>query len=135
MNHFEAASLSTSTLLVKKLGDDKQEQTIEYTLSLDFNSVAKAQEHLGRDLSVLTNWQNMTGSDTSIVCWCALDRFHPEVTLRQLRQMISPAQSAIVSNMLLEMCFPGILERIRVQLEKKAKGESVEENPTSAGKR
>jgi hypothetical protein len=133
MNHFEAASLSTSTLLVKKLGDDKTEQTAEYTLVMDFNAVAKAQEHLGRDLSRGSNWNDLTGSEITVVCWCAFDRFYPEVTLREVRQMLTPAQSSVVCDMLLEMCFPGVLQRIADRIkEKQAEGSSPD--PTIAVK-
>lgn len=133
---FESASLSMSTLQVRRLKNDKQEETVTYDLVMDFNAIAKAQEHLGRDLSDVNQWQNLNGVEVTTVVWCALDRFHPEITLKEVRQMLTPAQSAQVSNMLLEMCFPGILERIAARMkELEEKGEAQQTpDPTSAGK-
>lgn len=135
---FESASLSMSTLQVRRLNKDKQEEVVPYDLVMDFNAIAKAQEHLGRDLSDVTQWQNLTGTEVTTIVWCALDRFHPEVTLVEVRQMLTPAQSAQVCNMLLEMCFPGILERIAARLaemeKEKQAGEPQSPDPISAGK-
>jgi hypothetical protein len=138
---FESASLSVCTMQVKRLTDDKQEEIKDYTLVMDFNAIAKAQEQLGRDLSDITKWQDLSGPEITTVVWCALDRFHFDVTLKEVRQMLTPAQSAVVCNMLLEMCFPGIIERIDARLKelkeeelKKAEGPTQTADPTSAGK-
>lgn len=111
---FKPAALSYATLKVKQLAgtpSDLHEEDKEYTLVADFNAIAKAQEHLGRDFTDISNWQGMTGVDVVTLAWCTLDRFHPDVTLEQVRGMLPPQQTARVWELLVEMCFPGILER------------------------
>lgn len=133
ISNFESASLSTSTLMVKRLNDQKAEELVEYTLVMDFNAVAKAQQHLGRDLSRGASWSDLTGTDITVICWCAFDRYYPEITLREVRQMLTPAQSALVCDMLLEMCFPGVLQRIEDSLAEKARAAAAgEESPDTA---
>lgn len=109
---FEAAALSVSKLLVKQLNTQMEEVDREFNLVMDFNAIAKAQELLGKDLVDVKNWQGLTSSETITICWCAMQRFHPEITLDEVRGMLPPAASVEVSNMLLEMAFPGIIERI-----------------------
>jgi hypothetical protein len=84
----------------------------EYRLVMDFNALAKASELLGRDFADIKSWQNLNSVDTSSLCWCGFNRFHPDVTLEQVRSWLGPAQIWQLYNMLLELCFPGILERI-----------------------
>jgi hypothetical protein len=92
-----------------------------YELVLDFNAICKAQDAIGRDLSNPLNWQDLSASDLSAICWAAFDRNHPEVTLREVRSWLAPAQKAELFVMLIEQCYPGILERVGIELEKKEK--------------
>jgi hypothetical protein len=141
ISNFECASLSVSTLQVKRLNADRQEELVEFDLVLDMNAISHANSILGLDLTDRSQWQDLTGPDITVICWCAFDRFYPDVTLTEVRQMLTPAQSAGVCNLLLEMCFPGILELIRkrmaeLALEEKEKeaGQAQTADPTSAGK-
>jgi hypothetical protein len=119
ISSFEAAALGLAKIKVNKLNADLTEQSAEYTLCLDMNAHAKVLEHTGKDLTDPKAWQNLTAKEVVTICWCAFDRFYPEITLREVGQMLSPAQSGAVFTMLLELCFPGILERME-----KAQGES-----------
>jgi hypothetical protein len=133
---FESMSLSTCEMRVKRLNDQRQEENAVLTLVMDFNAIAKAHDHLGKDLAEFKNWQHLTGPEVTVICWCALDRFHPEISLKEVRQYLSPAQSAEVCNMLLEMSFPGILDRIEKLVEDRQKNAEAEQaaDPTEAGK-
>lgn len=133
---FEAASLSAGKLQVKRLAADLSDKTEEYTLVMDFNAIAKAQEHIGRDLTDVRNWQTLNGVEIITVTWCALGRFHPDLTLDEVRGMLPPSQTYAIVNMLLEMCFPGFTERVleimrREQADKKEGEKSP--NPPNAG--
>jgi hypothetical protein len=126
---FESPALSTCSLQVR----NEEGAFAAYTLVMDFNAIARAHEQLGLDLSVARNWQGLTGPQITIVCWCAFDRFHPEIDLRAVRQMLSPAQSAQVFNMLLELSFPGILERIAASVKDAKAVEEKAADPMPAG--
>lgn len=109
---FEAASLGVARIKVNQLDADLNETVKEYVLVLDMNAHAKVLELLDRDLTDVKAWQNLSGADITTICWCAFERFQPDVTLKEVRQLLSPAQMGAVFNLLLELCFPGILERI-----------------------
>lgn len=123
----------------------------EYKLVLDYNAIAKAQAHPElskrqlasrgviqmerRDLSQILHWAGMTGPDLTIIAWAALDRYHPEVELRTVRQWLAPAQFDQLFLMLVEQCYPGVMERVEQamqQEEKKTPGAASPKDPASA---
>lgn len=132
ISSFESASLSYSKLKVRRLNDNLEEENKEYVLVMDFNAIAKALQHTGRDLTDIKNWSTITGPEVSTICWCAFNRFHSDVTLEQVREMLTPVQSAKVCDMLLEMCFPGILKHIAEAVAKLKEEGKDTENPSAA---
>ena len=124
---FEAASLGVATFTVNQLDENLLETSKQYKLVFDMNAQAKALEQIKRDLTDISNWQHMSGAEITTVLWCAFERFHPEVTLKEVRQMVPLSQTGAVFNMLLELCFPGILERLS-----KIKSENEAVNPQEA---
>jgi hypothetical protein len=103
-----------------------------YKLVLDMNALAKASDELNRDFSSFTSWQGLTGPDITVLAWAALDRHHPDVTLREVRQWLGPVDPNQLYVMLIEASWPGITERIekilRDQKKEKAEGKP-EPNP------
>lgn len=96
----------------------------KYKLVLDFNAIARAQEELDKDFSITRTWFNeMTSLDTVKLCWHALKRYHPEITFDEVGSWFSPEHIAPLNNLLLELAFPGTLERIKKVIEKKSQGE------------
>jgi len=82
-------------------------------LVLDYNAIAKAQKEIGRDLARPEAWFNppLNSSETTALGWAALDRYQPEITLREFRQMLPPAAYMPLLVMLMEQCWPGFVER------------------------
>ena len=120
----EAEILPVTTIEIRDGSEIKQ-----YNLVLDYNAIAKAQDVIQRDLSKLESWQGLSGPDLSAIAWAAFDRFHPEVTLRQVRSWLSPAKQDQLFVMLIEQCYPGILER----LEKAAAAAKGSDQPGESG--
>jgi hypothetical protein len=104
--------LEAQVLPITKIVIRDGKKTTEYQLVLDYNAIAKAQELIKRDLSQVINWKDLSGSDLSTVCFAAFDRFHPEVTLREVRQWLAPAQNNQLFEMLFGAAYPGVLERL-----------------------
>lgn len=131
---FESASLGVATVQLRKLDQSLNEIAVSYSLVMDFNAIAKAEQETGKDLSSPSNWANLTGYEVCKVCWCAFERFHPEVTLKEVLQMLAPAQSGAVMDLLFEMCFPGLIAKsIEARKKKEAEGESQPNPPQPAG--
>jgi hypothetical protein len=118
---------------------DSTGKATTYQLVLDYNSLAKAEPLLSptqeikdeqgkvispihtRDLSVRFDWANLTGADLSVICWSAFDHFHPEVTLKQVRHWLAPAQNNQLFEMLFESAYPGVLAKLKEAAEEIAK--------------
>src|SRR5260370_584092 len=111
----EAGSLSIATFKVNRLtmADGKvSEVPAEYNLVMDFNALAKARKEIGREFTDPNSWSNLDTDQLSALCWCAFLRFHPEVSLEEVRGMLPPAARSEIWMMLMELCFPGAAERI-----------------------
>lgn len=94
-----------------------------YSCVLDFNAVQKCEETIGRDMTKFQSWQGLNHAQLTAIVWAELDRFHPEVTLREVRQWLNPMESASLWLALIEQAFPGITERLgKIVPEEPAKG-------------
>jgi len=106
-------SLQATVLPSAKLEVSQEDgSTQEFRLVMDFNALAKANELLGRDFADIKAWQGLGSVDTSALCWCAFHRFHPDVRLEQVRSWLGPAQIWQLYMLLLELSFPGILDKV-----------------------
>jgi len=83
-----------------------------YRLVLDMNALAKAGDELKKDLTGIESWKNLTGPELTIIAWAALDRFHPEVPLREVRSWLGAVDKNALFVNLIEAAWPGIIERI-----------------------
>jgi len=132
----QATQLQANVLPVSRITvTDGTGKDTTYELVLDYNSLAKAEPFLSktqeikddqgkiispihtRDLSVRFDWAGLTGPDLSVICWSAFDHFHPEVTLKQVRHWLAPAQNNQLFEMLFESAYPGMLAQL-VEAEK-----------------
>lgn len=150
----EAQILPVTRIIVKgaaSVGTNRVAGEREYKLVLDYNAIAKAQAHPDlskrqvaskgviqferRDLSQVLHWVGMTGPDLTIIAYAALDRYHPEVDLRTVRQWLAPAQFDQLFMMLVEQCYPGVLERAQQAMEamEKAAGKKTKDAASPTG--
>lgn len=126
----KSAALSVAHLDVTNLDKELQETSVRYTLVMDFNALAIAQDLLHRDFASFDSWRVKDGDsfrildsqEVTTLAWCAMQRFHPEVTLKELRECIPPGEHVPLYSMLLEMCFPGVTEAAQKVVEQRANG-------------
>src|SRR6185312_10029857 len=105
----------------------------KYKLVLDFNALARAHEELGKDFAQASSWfEGMTSLETVKLCWYALKRYHPEITWEEVGSWFNAADMAHLNNLLIELAFPGTLERLNKAIEAKAKGEDKDAPPEVA---
>jgi hypothetical protein len=118
---------------------------VEYELVLDYNAISKAEPLLSktedirndegkvvskshrRNLAHPMDWAQLTSADLIAICWASFDRNHPEVTLRQVGQMLSPAKADDIFAALFELANPGFLAKVQEAAEaakKSPEGES-----------
>ena len=123
----EAAVLPISTI-------ESKDGKLKYTLVLNYNAIIKAEELLspfvGRDkegnklpsvernLAEITHWQHLSKKDLKVICWAAFDQYHPEITLKQVGELIPPDGYQPLFVMLFEQAFPGVMVKLLEQVEK-----------------
>src|SRR3954466_10711723 len=79
-----------------------------YKLVLDMNALAKAGEELKKDLTNIENWMGLTGPELTIIAWAALDRYHPEIQLKEVRSWLGAADKNPLFVYLIETAWPGV---------------------------
>src|ERR1700743_1547141 len=106
--------------------------TKKYKLVVDMNAIARANEILGKDSAVPSSWNGITSVEVAKICWFALKRFHPEVTLDEVMGWFTPETAVQLNNLLYETAFPGIVARLKeIDAKAKSQGES-QPNPQKA---
>lgn len=100
--------------------------TQEFKLVLDFDAIDKMLDKLGVDLCSPMEWANLKGVKVPLVLHAAMQRHHPEMTIEKVNALIPINEVWRVRNLLMEMCFPGIMEKAAEEVQAKAA------NPTAA---
>ena len=76
-----------------------------------------------KTLPISSSWfHGMTSLETVKLCWFSLKRFHPEVTWDEVCSWFSAEHIAPLNNLLIDLAFPGTLDRIKKAIEDKVKG-------------
>lgn len=92
----------------------------EFKLVLDFDAMDKILDKLGVDLCSPMVWINLKGSKVPLVLHAAMQRHHPEMTIEKVHALIPINEVWGVRNLLMEMCFPGIMEKAAEEVQAKA---------------
>src|SRR5258708_15348168 len=109
---FEQAPENVLTLELKT-----PEGLKEYSLVLSYKAIIKAEEISGLNFALFANWQKLSAANLSILLWASMLRYHPEVTLDDVREWVPPAVYADTFSALLQLCHPEVMEAIKKSLE------------------
>jgi hypothetical protein len=88
-----------------------------YDCVLDMNAIIKAEAEIGKDFSNWRNWQGLGAKEITVLVWSGLDSYHPEITLRQVRQWLAPAKWPEIWAQLIEQVHPGVLDALKLIVE------------------
>lgn len=105
--------LKKAVMNVSNLEVETDDGTKKYKLALDMNAIANANETLGKDFALPQTWVGMTAVETAKLCWYALKRFHPNIMLDEVFAWFTPEHAPTLHNLLFELAFPGVLERLK----------------------
>ena len=97
----------------------KQEDgtTQSYRLVYNYNAIARAEQSIGRDLKRIEAWQGLSSPQVASIVWAGLAKFHPDIKLEQVYDMLNPAAHEALFELLLEQFFPGIVERMKTAID------------------
>jgi hypothetical protein len=99
-----------------------------WKLCYDYRAIAKIEKTIGRDIKKIEAWKDLSsGTDFPAIVHGGLNRYHPDVTIDQVLDVLNPAAQRILSNEIFYLMFPGMREAI----EKREAGTETE-NPQTA---
>lgn len=96
---------------------DKEDGTEPETwkLCLDYRALARIEEATGLDIKNKSVWNKsgtvgFSAKHFPAVVWGALQRFHPDVDIDRVLNLLNPEAEMAVTLSLFELCFPGLIE-------------------------
>ena len=101
-----------------------------WKLAYTYGAIAKIENLIGKDIKKVDDWKDLSsGSDFPVIVWGGLDKFNPEVTLDEVKEILNPECQRVLSDAIFELCFPGVREAFEKALkEQKEAGATVNPN-------
>ena len=104
------------TILLQPDDDSKPKK---WTLCYTYRAIAKIEEAIGKDIKRIESWQSLSsGKDFPVIVWGGLDKFNPEVTLDEVKEILNPEAQRALSDAIFELMFPGVREAFEKSLTK-----------------
>ncbi len=86
----------------------------QWKLAYTYKAIAKIEAAIGKDIKRIEGWQDLSsGTEFPVIVWGGLDKFNPEVTLEEVREVLNPEAQRLLSDRIFELMFPGVLEAIK----------------------
>ena len=130
MQNTEVQSAVMDHFNIVVINEDAAGNEIKKTWRLvyDYRALAKIEKTIGRDIKKIEAWKDLSsGTDFPAIVHGGLNRYHPDVTIDQVLDVLNPAAQRILSNEIFYLMFPGMREA----LEKREAGTETE-NPQTA---
>jgi len=130
MQNTEVQSAVMDHFNIVVINEDAAGNEIKKTWRLvyDYRALAKIEKTIGRDIKKIEAWKDLSsGTDFPAIVHGGLNRYHPDVTIDQVLDVLNPAAQRILSNEIFYLMFPGMREAI----EKREAGTETE-NPQTA---
>jgi hypothetical protein len=119
----QSPDLGYINLVLNSTDDQGKPASKTYKLSYDYRAIKRAEDSLGVDLKNFDQWSKVKSSMTPEIVHAGLAKFHPDVTLDEVIDQLSPDAQIAIQNAVFDLLFPGII----AQIEKlKAEKEKVE---------
>jgi hypothetical protein len=115
------------TLLLDK--EDGTEPT-KWHLCYTYRAIAKIEDAIGKDIKKFEDWKDLSsGTEFPVIVWGGLEKFNPEVTLDDVKDILNPEAQRLLSDKIFELLFPGVVEIYQKALaEQKESGATASPN-------
>jgi hypothetical protein len=84
-----------------------------FKLIYEYLAIKRAEDALGIDLKDYSQWSKIKSSMMPQLVHAGLAKFHPEVTLDEVTELLNPSVQASIQNAIFELLFPGVIEKIQ----------------------
>ncbi len=109
----QSPDLGYVNLVLNSADEQGSPVTRTYKLSYEYRAIKRAEDSLGIDLKDFTQWSKVKSSMTPQLIHAGLAKFHPDVTLDEVTDLLNPSVQAAVQDAIFELLFPGVLEKIQ----------------------
>ena len=100
-------------LIVNDVNEQGESIVKSFKLVYDYRAIARAEEALGIDLKSFKAWEKITSSMTPKLVHAGLAKYHPDVTLDYLLDVLNPTVQRSLQEALFEYLFPGVVEEMK----------------------
>ncbi len=89
-----------------------------WKLCYTYKAIAKIEETTGIDLKKIEDWKDISsGKHFPVIVWGGLDKFNPEVSLDDVRDILNPEAQRLLSDEIFNLMFPGVKEAYEKSLQ------------------
>jgi hypothetical protein len=99
-----------------------------WLLCLDYRALAKIEAEIDLDLKKIESWKDISTKHFPTIVWCCLQRFNDAVTREEVNNILNPAVQRELSDVLFELCFPGVQEAYEKTLKENDTGVTASPN-------
>jgi len=120
MQNTEVQSAVMDHFNIVVINEDAAGNEIKKTWRLvyDYRSIAKIEKAIGRDIKKISSWKDLSsGTDFPAIVHGGLNRYHPDVTLDEVLDVLNPAAQRVLSDEIFYLMFPGMREVIEKRTE------------------
>jgi hypothetical protein len=125
----QSPDLGYINLVLNSTDADGSPISTTYKLCFDYRGIKRFDDATGIDLKDFTQWAKVKSSHTPELVHAGLTKFHREVTLDEVLDLLNPSVQAAVQDVSFELLFPGVLEKLK---QAKAEAESIPNVPAEA---
>jgi hypothetical protein len=84
-----------------------------WKLCYTYAAIALIEETIGKDIKRVESWKDLSsGKDFPAIVWGGLQKYNPDVTLAEVVQNLNPEAQRLLSDVIFELMFPGVMEAI-----------------------
>ncbi len=127
MNDIIKTSVTPHIKLVLDAEDGNEPKV--WKLAYTYKAIAKIEDAIGKDIKRIDAWQELSsGKDFPVIVWGGLDRFNPEVTLDEVKDMLNPDVQRLLSDRIFDQMFPGLVDAYKATLAEGDAGATADPN-------
>jgi len=128
----QSPDLGILELVLNSTDDQGSPVSKTFKLLFDYRAIKRAEDELGIDLRDFSKWLDIVlkPSMTPALVHVGLAKYHPEVTLEEITDLLHPSAQGALQDAITELLFPGVLDKLRKAREDAEKEASVPNVPS-----
>jgi|HubBroStandDraft_5_1064220.scaffolds.fasta_scaffold10642_6 hypothetical protein len=109
----KSAVIPHINLVINDVNDQGESITKTFKLVYDYRAIARAEESIGVDLKSFEAWKELKSSMTPKLVLAGLAKYHPDVPLDYLLDVLNPTVQRNLQDALFEYLFPGVMDLLK----------------------